>query len=120
MGLLGSPLNFANIIVLPIILGIGVDAGVHMVHRWRAEPHGRPSGLSGGTGRGITLTVATTMIGFGCMLVAEHRGIRSLGQVMLIGLGMTYVACLTVLPAMLHLRTGVRERNGDESDAADR
>jgi len=105
MGLLGTPLNFANIIVMPLIFGIGVDAGVHIVHRWRAEPFGRPAGLSGGTGRGITLTMLTTMIGFGCMLVAEHRGIRSLGFVMLAGLGVTLLACYSVLPALLRLRT---------------
>jgi uncharacterized membrane protein YdfJ with MMPL/SSD domain len=105
MGLGGFPLNFANIIVMPLIFGIGVDAGVHVVHRWRAEPYGRPAGLSGGTGRGITLTMLTTMIGFGCMILAEHRGIRSLGFVMLAGLGVTLLACYIVLPAILRLRT---------------
>ena len=105
MGLFGVPLNFANIIVMPLIFGIGVDAGVHVVHRWRAEPYGRPAGLSGGTGRGVTLTMASTMIGFGCMLLAEHRGIRSLGFVMLAGLSVTLLACYTVLPALLRLRT---------------
>ena len=106
MGLFGVPLNFANIIVLPLIFGIGVDAGVHVVHRWRLEPMGSPAGLSGGTGRGITLTLITTMIGFGSMAVAEHRGIRSLGFVMVAGLAVTLVACVTVLPAWLRWRTG--------------
>jgi len=105
MGLVDQPLNFANIIVLPLIFGIGVDAGVHTVHRWRAEPYGRPAGLSGGTGRGISLTMITTMIGFGCMLLAQHRGIRSLGFVMIAGLGVTLLACCFVLPAILRLRT---------------
>jgi hopanoid biosynthesis associated RND transporter like protein HpnN len=104
MGLTGTPLNFANIIVLPIIFGIGAAAGVHVVHRWRADPTGRPSGLSGGTGRAVTLTMLTTMIGFGCMVIAEHRGIRSLGLVMLAGLGVTLLACYTALPALLQFR----------------
>lgn len=104
LGLVGMPLNFANIIVMPLIFGIGVDAGVHMVHRWRQQPYGRPAGLSGATGRGITLTMITTMIGFGCMLIAEHRGIRSLGFVMVVGLGVTLGACYLVLPAVLRLR----------------
>jgi len=104
MGLFGVPLNFANIIVLPIIFGIGVSAGVHVVHRWRLEPDGRPRGLSGGTGRGITLTMLTSMIGFGCLLIAQHRGIRSLGLVMVIGLGVTLLACYFILPAILKLR----------------
>ena len=105
MGAVDLPLNFANMIILPVIFGIGVNAGVHTVHRWRAEPYGRPAGLSGATGRGITLTMLTTMIGFGCLLVAEHRGIRSLAVVMLIGLSITLGACYTVLPAILRLRT---------------
>ena len=104
LGAFDQPLNFANIIVLPIIFGIGASTGVHVVHRWRAEPHGRPAGLSGGTGRAITLTMLTTMIGFGCMLLAQHRGIRSLGFVMVIGLGVTLLACYTALPAILRLR----------------
>ncbi len=105
LGTLGMTLNFANIIVMPLIFGIGVDAGVHMVHRWRVEPLGRPAGLSGATGRGITITMLTTMIGFGCMLTAEHRGIRSLGLVMVSGLAVTLAACYFVLPAVLRLRT---------------
>ena len=46
-----------------------------------------------------------TMIGFGCLLIAQHRGIRSLGFVMVIGLGVTLLACYTVLPAVLRLQT---------------
>lgn len=105
MGLTGMPLNFANMIILPVIFGVGVTAGVHTVHRWRAEPDGRPAGLSGATGRGITLTMLTTMIGFGCLLISEHRGIKSLAIVMLMGLSITLLACYTVLPAILRLRT---------------
>ncbi|MGI9014729.1 MAG: MMPL family transporter [Phycisphaerales bacterium] len=105
MFVLGVPLNFANMIVLPIILGIGVDAGVHIVHRWREQPGGSPPGLSGGTGRGVTLTMLTTIIGFGCMLIAAHRGIQSLGVTMVSGLAMTLLASWTLLPAILRLRT---------------
>lgn len=112
MGPLGIALNFANIIVLPLIFGIGVDAGVHAVHRWRSEPYGRPAGLSGGTGRGISLTMATTMIGFGSMLFAQHRGIQSLAFVMLVGLGVTLLACYTALPAILKLRLIRMEKHG--------
>ena len=114
MTIFDIPLNFANIIILPIIFGIGVNAGVHVVHRWRLEPHGRPRGLSGGTGRGISLTMATTMIGFGCLLVAKHRGIHSLGFVMVMGLGVTLLACYLVLPALLRLRDGPLARDADD------
>jgi hypothetical protein len=104
MAMVGIDLNFANLMVLPLIFGIGVDAGVHVIHRWRSDPSVRPPGLWGGTGSGILLTTATTAIGFGALMVAEHRGIRSLAIVMVIGLLVTLVAAWTILPAVLRLR----------------
>jgi predicted RND superfamily exporter protein len=104
MGLVGLQLNFANLMVLPMIFGIGVDSGVHVIHRWRSDPRVRPPGLWGGTGTGILLTTATTAIGFGALMLAEHRGIRSLAIVMVIGLLTTLIAAWTVLPAVLRLR----------------
>ncbi len=114
MGLASVPLNFANLIVLPLIFGLGMDASVNMVHRWKQEPLGRPAGLSGGTGRGITLALVTTMIGFGSLLISDHRGIRSLGFAVVVGLGVTLMACYSVLPALLRWRThdgGLGERD---------
>lgn len=105
MGVAGMQVNFANLMVLPLIFGIGVDAGVHVVHRWRSAPDMSPAGLVGGTGQAITMTMATTIIGFGALLVAEHRGIRSLSIVMVTGLAVTWLACMLVLPAALRLRT---------------
>jgi predicted RND superfamily exporter protein len=105
MGLVGMQVNFANLMVLPLIFGIGVDAGVHVVHRWRNQPDGMPAGLIGGTGQAITLTMCTTIIGFGSLLIAEHQGIRSLSIVMVTGLGITWLACMLALPAALRLRT---------------
>jgi predicted RND superfamily exporter protein len=105
MAIFDVPLNFANMIVLPITFGIAIDAGVHIVHRWRSDPTGEPPGLSGGTGRGITVTVLTTLIGFACLLIAEHRGIRSLGFVVVMCQTAMLIACYTILPAVLTLRT---------------
>jgi len=96
--------NPANIIVLPLMFGIGVDSGVHMIHRYRQDPLARPLGLSAGTGKGVTMTSLTTMIGFGSMMFANHRGIASLGFVMTIGIGLTLLACWSVVPAWLEFR----------------
>lgn len=104
MWLLGMQVNAANIIVLPLMFGIGVDSGVHVLHRYRQSPEADPPGLTDGTGKGITVTALCTMIGFGSMLLADHRGIWSLGFVMTLGIGMTLLACWTVLPALLVLR----------------
>ncbi len=100
----GMSVNPANIIVLPLMFGIGVDAGVHMLHRYRQHRHDAPPGLSHGTGKGITVTSLATIIGFGAMSFARHRGIADLGLVMALGVGLTLLACLIVLPAMLTLR----------------
>jgi predicted RND superfamily exporter protein len=82
-----------------------VDFGVHMLHRYRVDDTTRPLGLSAGTGKGIALTALTTIIGFGAMLVARHRGIASLGFVLALGVALTLLACLTLMPALLELRS---------------
>jgi hypothetical protein len=102
-------INAANIIVLPLMFGIGVDSGVHIIHRHRQDPGGRPPGMTAGTGKAITITSLTTMIGFGAMMIASHRGIRSLGFVLTLGIGLTMLACWMVMPAWLEL---CRRRGG--------
>jgi predicted RND superfamily exporter protein len=114
MWLIGMWINPANIIVLPLMFGIGVDAGVHMLHRYRQDPDSRPLGLSQGTGKGITITTLTTMVGFGTMILAHHRGIASLGFVLTAGMGLTLLACCTTLPAWLEVR---RRREVAENNA---
>ncbi len=105
MTLFGLPVNFANLMVMPMILGIGVDAGVHAVHRWRSDPSRSPAGLWGGTGQGISLTLLTTGIAFASLLIADHRAVQSLATVMVIGLGVTFIATITILPAILRVRS---------------
>ena len=105
MTLFGLPVNFANLMVMPMILGIGVDAGVHAVHRWRSDPSRSPAGLWGGTGQGISLTLLTTGIAFASLLIADHRAVQSLATVMIIGLGVTFIATITILPAILRIRS---------------
>ncbi len=113
LGLLGAtdvPLNPANIIVLPLLFGIGVDCGVHMLHRYRQAPEEHPPGLAAGTGKAITLTSLTTIIGFGSLLIARHRGVASLGFVLAMGMALTLITCLMVMPAILEIRTKLRHR----------
>lgn len=102
--LAGVTINPANITVLPLMFGIGVDAGVHIMHRYHQDRRASPPGLGHGTGKGIMLTSVTTIIGFSAMMLAEHRGIRSLGFVLAVGIAMTLAACLLVMPAVLSLR----------------
>ncbi|MFW6032135.1 MAG: MMPL family transporter, partial [Phycisphaeraceae bacterium] len=114
MAILDIQINPANIIVLPLIFGIGVDAGVHMLHRYRQNPSLRPVGLAAGTGKGVTLTSLTAIIGFGSLLVASHRGIASLGFVLSVGILLTLMACWILMPAALELRSRWWEKRGGD------
>jgi len=118
MRLVGMSLNFANMIVLPLIVGLGVSAGAHVLHRWRQQPHDPPAGLAGGSGRAIGLTILTTALGFICMTTARHRGIQSLGLVMAMGLGFVWVSAVLFLPPMLRVRTQARRREEPAAPAA--
>lgn len=105
MGWSGFPFDAANIVVLPLILGIGVDAGVHMVHRLRQseEENGvaRLSDVVSGTGSSVLLASATTFAGFAMLMLAEYGAMFSLGFLMSVGIASTTLASLVVLPAVL-------------------
>lgn len=101
LGWLSIPLNAANMIVLPLIVGIGIDDGVHVVHDWMRQ-EGRYQ-LGNSTATAIVITSATTMIGFGSLMLAQHQGLRSLGQVLTLGVAACMLASLLVLPAILSL-----------------
>ena len=81
MALTGMKFNFTNFMALPLIIGIGIDDGVHMLHRYRIEGRGSIPIVVKYTGRAILLTSLTTMIGFGSMGLASHKGMASMGQV---------------------------------------
>jgi hopanoid biosynthesis associated RND transporter like protein HpnN len=93
--------NLANLIVVPLILGIGVENGIHLVHRYREEGEGGATLITGSTGQAVTLFSLTTMIGFGSLMLATHRGVFSMGLLLLIAVGSVLVASLFVLPLLL-------------------
>jgi predicted RND superfamily exporter protein len=101
MGVLGVPLNPANMIALPLVLGVGVDNGVHLLHDFlasKAEGRGR---LSRAIGRGVLLKALTTMIGFGTLMISRQRGLSGLGFCLTLGVACCMTASLVLLPAML-------------------
>lgn len=103
------PLNPANLIILPLILGIGVDNGVHIIHDCRSQSD-RIYCTAPSTINAIMLTSLTTMVGFGSMMIAAHRGLYSLGAVLTIGVGSCLFVSLVTLPAMLTISTRYRLR----------
>ena len=92
------PLNFANIIALPLLLGVGVSFNVYFVMNWRA---GRTAPLSSPTARAILFSALTTATAFGSLALSGHPGTASMGDLLLISLGCTLVTTFVFIPALL-------------------
>ena len=101
MGLCGIDFNPANIMTLPLVIGIGVTNGIHILNRFAEEQH--PSILAKSTGKAVLISGLTTIAGFGSLIAAKHRGIESLGYVMATGTATCMIVGLTFLPALLNL-----------------
>lgn len=101
MEVLDLKLNFYNLVVLPAVLGIGNDAGVHLVHRYREQGRGALRALLRSPGEHVAMASLTTMVGFGGLLLSFHPGLRSIGELAVVGIGATLVAALVFLPALL-------------------
>ncbi len=99
--LLDIPFNFANIIALPLLLGIGVDNGIHVVHRMRSNKQTYAELLESSTARGIFYSAITTIVSFLSLSFSAHPGTASMGLILTVGVMLTLVGTLIVLPAML-------------------
>ena len=99
--LLDIPFNFANVIALPLILGVGVDNGIHMVHRMRSLAPMKGHVLQTSTARAVFFSSLTTICSFGNLALSPHRGMASMGQLLSIGIGVTLLCTLIVLPALI-------------------
>lgn len=104
---LGIKLDFFNVIILPVIIGIGVDDGVHFFHHWLE------SGSVGDTvqrvGASVTMTSVTSMIGFGGLAITDYAGLASIGHLAICGIATTWIATLIVMPAVLTLKQGSKD-----------
>ncbi len=109
LALLQTDLNPANMIVLPLLLGIGVDCGIFIVHDYLAQAPGTYR-ISSSIINAILLTSTTTMVGFGTMMISSHYGLASLGLVLTVGVGNCLFISLLPLPALLTLLDRVRVR----------
>ncbi len=103
MALFDWNFDAASIVALPLILGISIDAGVHLMHRVRESEaeHGtaRAGEVIVGTGSAVLLSTATTMAGFAALMLADYGAMQSLGRVMTLGIGCSMIASVVFVPA---------------------
>ena len=100
----GVPFNFADVIVLPLLLGIGVDTSIHLVHRARIAEPGGTHLLKTSTANAVVFSAATTIASFGTLGFATHLGLATLGRLLALGVGFTIFCNLVVLPSLIALR----------------
>ncbi|GGY01681.1 hypothetical protein GCM10007160_32050 [Litchfieldella qijiaojingensis] len=104
MALTGIPFNFANVIALPLLLGVGVDNGIHMVYREYYVNETVSNVLQTSTARAILFGALTTTVSFGNLALSPHRGTASMGVVLAMGMILILLCTLVVLPALLRSR----------------
>lgn len=103
LGLLGLPLNPANMLAFPLIVGVGADNGVLILKDYRQQRRRLPYSLSQSMGRGVLVVALTTLLGFGTLMLSQHRGLASLGLVLVIGVICCTLTALVFLPAVLRV-----------------
>lgn len=96
-------ITFFNMVVLPMIIGIGIDDGIHLYHRYTEEGRGSIFFALRHTGGSIFMTSATTSIGFSGMIFSMHQGLNTMGELAVLGIGLAWLATMTVQPALILL-----------------
>lgn len=107
MALFGIQMNFMNVFVTTMIIGIGVDYGIHAVHRYRESNGDGVARLGAGlveTGKAIVVAALSTVVGFGSLATSRYPGLQSTGFVAVLGALATAFVAITLLPAYLSLR----------------
>jgi hypothetical protein len=103
MRLIGISFNSANIIVLPLILGVGIDSAIYILNRYRQGNESPEKVAVSSAGVGVFLNALTILFSFGALMVAHHQGVFSIGAVMSLGMVASVAAFLIFMPALLSL-----------------
>ncbi|WP_292975942.1 MMPL family transporter, partial [Nitrosomonas sp.] len=99
--LLDTPFNFANIIALPLLLGLGIDSSLHMVHRSMDNQAGSEVLIHTSTARAIFYSALTALVDFASLMFSPHKGTASMGTLLTVGLAFTLICTLVILPSLL-------------------
>lgn len=103
--LLNVPFNFANIIALPLLLGLGIDSSLHMVHRSLNNELVSEALIHTSTARAIFYSALTALVDFASLMLSSHRGTASMGILLTVGLAFTLICTLVILPVLLNAPT---------------
>lgn len=106
MWLSGLKFNVANIIVMPLLLGVGIDSAIYILARYRREGETPVQVVTRSAGIGVFLNALTILFSFGALMVARHQGVFSIGAVMSLGMTAIVLAFLIYLPALLMIIDG--------------
>jgi hypothetical protein len=91
--------NYASIMALPILIGVGVDFGINLAHRARQEGSAKSAVRT--TGKAIGICASATLLGFGTLILSEHWGAKSLGIVLVVGIASCLVVALAIMPRLV-------------------
>ena len=103
--LFNLPFNFANIIALPLLLGIGLDSSLHMVHRSRSDKLAGETLANTSTVRAVFYSALTSLVTFASLMLSSHQGTASMGILLTVGLTCTLICTLFILPVLLNAST---------------
>jgi hypothetical protein len=103
MYLLGRSYDFASLPGLPLVLGLGIVYGVHIVDRWMEHPRITAFAATLTSGEGVALAALTTIAGLAGLLFSRHKGVESFGIILIIGIASSMLTALYVLPAVIDL-----------------
>jgi hypothetical protein len=103
--LFNLPFNFANIIALPLLLGIGLDSSLHMVHRSRSDKLVGETLAHTSTVRAVFYSALTSLVTFASLMLSSHQGTASMGILLTVGLTCTLICTLFILPVLLNAST---------------
>ncbi len=103
MKLLKMAFNPANLVIIPLLVGIGVDNGIHVIRHFLGSGSSEDEIAGSSTGRAITISTLTTMAGFGSLIIARHQGIHSVGALLTLAMGSCLLASLVFLPSLLRI-----------------
>jgi hypothetical protein len=109
MLLFNIPLNFANIIGLPLLLGIGVDSGIHIADRFHQEQKSNKNIFTTSSSRGVIVSSLTTICSIGNLAFSSHTGTASMGLLLTLGLASMMISIMMILPAFLIWRNSLKK-----------